>query len=178
MEFTEKKIDGEVIYDGKVLKLIKDKVLCPGDVVSYREIILHHGGAAILAINEDKKIFLVKQFRYAYNELLYEIPAGKLEKDEDPYDAAMRELEEETGNRADNLEYLGVIYPSCGYTSEKIHLYLATKFVKTHTNFDKDENIETYLFSLDEVKKMILNGEIKDAKTICAINYYMLKYEN
>ena len=119
MDMEEKKIDGEIIYDGKVVKLIKDKVLCPNKKEAYREIVKHNGGSAILPITKDNKILLIKQFRYAYNEVLYEIPAGKLELNEDPYSAALRELEEETGFKVEKLESLGIIYPTCGYTKEK-----------------------------------------------------------
>ena len=115
-----------------------------------------------------------KQFRYAYNEIIYEIPAGKLEKGEDPYDAAIRELEEETANKASKLDYLGVIYPTCGYSDEKIYLYLTTNTVITKTNFDNYEFLVCDFYSFDEVLNMIKDGRIKDAKTICAIQYYLL----
>ena len=168
----EVKLSGEVIYNGKILKLERDKVLVNNNE-AYREIVRHNGGAAILYI-ENNKVLLVKQFRYAYNEFMYEIPARKLEINEDPMEAAKRELEEETGNKPLDTKPLGVIYPTCGYSSEKIYLYLVTKTEKTHTNFDPDEDIESYYVDLDKVKQMILDGEIKDAKTICAINYYLL----
>ena len=175
MNTIEKKISGEVIYDGKVVRLEKDVVLCPNNNEAYREIVRHNGGAAVLCVTNDNKVILVKQFRYAYNEFLYEIPAGKLELNEDPLVAAEREFEEETGNKAQNIEFLNVIYPTCGYCDEKIYLYLVTDFKQTKTNLDEDEFVETYYIDLKDVYKMILNGEIKDAKTICAINSYILK---
>lgn len=174
MNMEEKKISGEVIYNGKVVRLEKDKVLCPNGMESYREIVRHNGGAAILCVTPDNKVMLIKQFRYAYNEVMYEIPAGKLELGEDPYDAALREFEEETGSKATELEYLTTIYPTCGYTSEKIYLYLATDFVKTNTHFDDDECIETIYLSMKQVLEMIKNNEIVDAKTICAITCYLI----
>lgn len=174
MQMEEKKISGEVIYDGKVVKLEKDKVLCPNGTESYREIVRHNGGSAILCINENNEILMIKQFRYAYNEVMYEIPAGKLEKGEDPKDAAIRELEEETAMKANDIQFLGKIYPSCGYTSEKIYLYLVKNYHQTKTSFDDDEYIITQYIPLEKVKEMILNGSIKDAKTICAISYYLL----
>ena len=97
----EKKISGEVIYDGKILTLVKDKVICPNNEEAYREIVRHNGGAAILVVNEKNEVLLIRQFRYAYDEIIYEIPAGKLELNEDPYEAAKRELEEETGYKAE-----------------------------------------------------------------------------
>lgn len=178
MDMKEKKISGEVIYDGKILTLVKDKVICPNNEEAYREIVRHNGGAAILVVNEKNEVLLIRQFRYAYDEIIYEIPAGKLELNEDPYEAAKRELEEETGYKAEKLISLGVIYPTCGYSSEKIHLYLASGLSKGSLHLDDDEFIEPMFISLDKVKKMILNNEIKDAKTICAISNYLLMNDN
>lgn len=175
MKMEEKKISGETIFEGHVVRLVKDKVLCPNGMESFREVVRHNGGAAILCINDKDEVLLVKQFRYAYNEIIYEIPAGKLEKNEDPYQAALREFEEETGNKTEKLDFLGAIYPTCGYSSEVIYLYQATNFNKTQTHFDEDEVIESYFIPLTKVLEMISNGEIKDAKTICAISYYLLK---
>ena len=178
MDMREKKLNGKVIFDGKVVKVELDEVLCPNGNKSFREVVRHHGGAAILCVTPDDKILLERQFRYAYDEVIYEIPAGKLEKGEDPYQAALRELEEETGFKADELIHLTDVYPTCGYSSEVIHLYLAQNTKKSHTNFDDDEIIETYEVPLDEAKQMILDGRIKDAKTIVAITYYLMKYRN
>ena len=171
----EKKIDGKTIFNGKVLKLEHDKVLCPNGNEAYREIIRHPGGAAVLCVTKEKKVVLIKQFRYAYNEIIYEIPAGKLEKGEDPKFSAIRELEEETGYKANSIEFLTSIYPTCGYTDEIIYLYLVTDYEITETHFDDDEVLETYLFDLEEVYEMVNTGKIKDAKTICALNIYMLR---
>ncbi|MCR5113248.1 MAG: NUDIX hydrolase [Acholeplasmatales bacterium] len=176
MDMTEKKIKGEVLFEGKVVRLEKDEVLCPNGAISYREVVRHNGGAAILCITKDNKVLLERQFRYPYDEVIYEIPAGKLEKGEDPYQAALRELEEETGLKAESLEHLTDVYPTCGYSNEIIHLYLANNCVKTKTHLDPDEVIETYYVPMDDVKKMISDGRIKDAKTICALSLYNLKY--
>lgn len=175
MEMKEKKIDGEVLYAGRVVRLERDRVLCPNGRESVREVVRHNGGAAILCLNAQEEVLLIRQFRYPYNEILLEIPAGKLEKNEDPYTAAVRELEEETGNRAAGLEYLGKIYPTCGYSSEIIYLYLAKDYVFTETSFDEDECIEACFVPISRVKEMILSGEIKDAKTICALSYYLMR---
>ncbi len=176
MEMREKKIEGTTIFDGKVVRLDKDKVLCPNGKESYREIIRHPGGAGILCITKEDNVLLIKQFRYAYDEVIYEIPAGKLEHNEDPYLAALREFEEETGNKAEELISLGHIYPTCGYSAEKIYLYLALNVSPCERHLDEDEVIEIEYVPLNKVKEMILNGEIKDAKTICAITQYLLKY--
>ena len=175
MENKEKKLEGKIIYDGKVVKLSLDKVLVPNGKEAYREIVNHNGGAAILCLNNCNEVLLIKQFRYAYAETIYEIPAGKLEKGEDPLTAAYREFEEETGYQANRLDYLGVIYPTCGYSNEKIYLYLALDFKVSHPHFDEDEFIEAEFIDLNQVLDMIQDGTIKDAKTICAINYYLLK---
>lgn len=170
----ENKKEEMLIYDGKVIKLYKDKVLCPNGSLAFREVVKHSGGSAVLCIKDDS-VLLIKQYRYAYDEVLYEIPAGKLENSEDPLLAAKREFEEETGNKPINIEYLGKIYPSCGYTNEVIYIYLVDDFVKTETSFDEDEFIETEFVLFDKVLNMISDGTITDAKTICAINYYLLK---
>lgn len=172
----EKKIEGETIYNGKVVRLEKDKVLCPNGKESYREIVRHNGGAGILCFSDKGEVLLIRQYRYAYDEVIYEIPAGKLEKNENPYDTAMRELEEETGLKAGKLEFLGKIYPTCGYSSEIIYLYLAKDCTLTKTSWDEDEWLESVYIPLEKTEEMILNGEIRDAKTICAIAYYRMKY--
>ena len=168
MNNEEKTLESEVVFDGKVIHVRKDKVLCPNGKESFREIVDHHGGVGVLAFHEGK-IALVKQYRYAYKEELYEMPAGKLEKDEDPAEGGRRELEEEVGYIADKYEYLGRMYPSCGYTNEIIYLFKAENLRKTHTNLDEDEFVEVYWFTLDEIKKMVKEGTIVDAKTICAL---------
>ncbi|MCR4879970.1 MAG: NUDIX hydrolase [Bacilli bacterium] len=167
----EKTLSRNLIFDGKVIKLYKDEVLCPNGNKAYREVIHHHGGAGVLLV-KDNEVALVKQFRYAYQEELYEIPAGKLERDENPYEAAKRELEEETGYHTESLIHLGDIYPSCGYTDEIIHIYLAKDVIKTTTHFDEDEEMDLVWLPLNEVNRMITEGKIKDAKTICALYYY------
>ena len=174
MKMEEKKISGIDIYNGKVIHVVKDNVLCPNGNESIREIVKHNGGAAVLCINDLEEVLLIKQYRYAYNEIMYEIPAGKLEKNENPYDAALRELEEETGNKAAKLKKLGEIYPTCGYSNEVIHLYLALNCQKTKTHFDDDEFIVSEFVPLNKIKELIKDGTIKDAKTICAIAYYEL----
>ncbi|MDE5714910.1 MAG: NUDIX hydrolase [Anaeroplasmataceae bacterium] len=167
-------LNRQTIYNGRILKLELDQVKCDNGVIAYREIIRHSGGAGILCISEDQKVLLIKQFRYAYNEEIYEIPAGKLEKGEDPLDSAKREFEEETGHIAEEIKYLTTIYPTCGYTDEKIYLYLVTKFKVSKPHFDEDEMIESVWIDFKDVLDMIHKGTIKDAKTICAIQSYLL----
>ena len=172
MRKEEKKISGETLFKGRVITLHKDKVLCPNGAITYRECVDHHGGVCLL-MEIDGKIALVRQFRYAFNEELFELPAGKLEKGENPYQAGLRELEEETGYKAESLESYGCMYPSVGYTNEIIYLFVAKNCVKTQTHFDFDEDIDLVFFDKEELKKMIKNNSIKDSKTIILLTRYL-----
>lgn len=171
---SEKKLKENVIFQGKILTLNHDLVLCSNGVSSYREVVHHKGGAGVLFV-QTQRIYLIQQYRYAYQENLFEIPAGKLEDGEDPQITAYRELQEETGYQADRLEFLGVIYPTCGYSDEKIYLYLAQDATLKNTHFDEDECITGDFYPINQVLNWIMNGTIKDAKTICAIQYYLMK---
>ena len=173
MDFKEKQVKSEQIYNGKVVKLYVDDVLCPNNNVSKREIIKHNGGVCVLAI-VDNKVIMEKQYRYAYDEVLYELPAGKLEENEDSYIAGLRELEEETGYKALKLINYGMMYPTCGYSNEIIYLYVAEGLSKTQRNLDEDEFIDIEYIEFDKVVDMINKGIIKDAKTICLISKYVL----
>ena len=119
-----------------------------------------------------------KQYRYPYDEVLLEIPAGKVDEGEDLEKAALRELEEETGFFAKSLTYLGTIYPTVAFCDEVIHIYFAKDLIKTETHPDEDEFVEVYLDSLDNILNQIKDGKIRDSKTICAFNYYLLNKEN
>ena len=168
MEFTEKTIESELIFDGRVVKLYKDTIELPTGKQSFREVVKHAGGVVILAVKDDK-ILLVKQFRYPFKEIMYELPAGKLEAGEDPFEAAKRELEEETGYCADKWTDLGYVCTSPGYSDEKLYLYKAEDLKFTHCHPDDGEIIQAFEYKYDDVLKMINNGEINDAKTLCAL---------
>ena len=168
MDFSEKTVESKILYDGKILKLKKDQVTLPNGNLAYREIVMHNGGCCVIA-ERDGKILLVKQFRYAYGEQLWEIPAGKIENGEDPSLTAIRELEEEGGVLAGEVELIYTVYPSPGYTNEKIFVYKARALVDTKTNFDEDEFLTAKWFTFTELKDMIKNGEIKDGKTLIAL---------
>ncbi len=168
MEFTEKTINSELIFDGRVVKLYKDNVELATGQKSFREVVKHSGGVVILAEKEDK-ILLVKQFRYPMKEIMFELPAGKLEIGEDPFEAAKRELEEETGYSANKWTDLGYVYTSPGYSDEKLYLYKAEDLEFTHCHPDEGEIIQAFEYKYDDVLKMILDGKINDAKTLCAI---------
>ncbi len=174
MEFTEKTINSQLIFDGRVVKLYKDKIELPTGQESYREVVKHSGGVVIFAKKEDK-VLLVKQFRYPMKEVLYELPAGKLEIGEDPFEAAKRELEEETGYCANKWTDLGYVYTSPGYSDEKLYLYMAEDLEFTHCHPDEGEILQALEYSYDDILKMIANGEINDAKTLCAIMRAQIK---
>ena len=173
MNLEEKRLKSEKIYNGKILTLERDEVELPDGQKSYRECVRHSGGAAVLFI-KDGKILLVKQYRYVYGKSIYEIPAGKLNKGEDPKIAASRELEEETGYKAE-LSHLLDIYPTPGYTDEIIHIYVADKYEISKQNLDDGEFLDCCFIDIETVLKMIESGEICDAKTIVAIYKYLLK---
>lgn len=169
MNFEEKTLSSECVYDGKIMTVCRDDVEISTGRKSFREVVHHSGGVVIAALKDNNNILAVKQFRYPLKQTLIELPAGKLEKGEDPDLAAARELEEETGYKAKNWASLGYIYTSPGYSNEKLYLYLAKdlEFVGEHP--DEGEILKTYEFPLDEFINKIKNGEITDAKTVCAI---------
>ena len=168
MELFEKTLSSTSIYDGKVVKLRKDEIELPNGNKSFREAIHHPGGACVIAKCDDY-IYFVKQFRYPYGKVLLEIPAGKLNEGEDPKACAIRELEEETGLIAEKVELLHSIYPTPAYTDEVIYIYLASNLKKGTVHLDSDEFLNVVKIKTDDVKKMLLSGEIHDAKTIVAL---------
>lgn len=168
MEFTEQTLNSQLIYEGKVVKVFKDSVELSTGKKSFREVVKHSGGVVILAVKGDK-ILLVKQFRYPLKEVMFELPAGKLEIGEDPFEAAKRELEEETGYCANKWTPLGYVYTSPGYSDEKLYLYKAEDLEFTHCHPDEGEIIEAFEYKFEDVLKMVDNGEINDAKTLCAL---------
>lgn len=172
MDFEEKTLEENLLYRGKILDLKKDKVLLPDGKESFREIVKHSGGSAIVC-EKDGKILMVRQFRYAYKETVLEIPAGKVNAGEDPMDTAFRELEEEGGIKADKMELLFSVYPSPGYTSEIIRIYRATGLNKSDMHLDEDEFLSATWVEKTRLKEMIESGEIKDAKTLIALLYVL-----
>ena len=173
MDYVEKTVQKNYIYKGKILNLRCDDAILPDGKPCKREIIEHSGGSCVLYV-EDGKVLLVRQFRYAYGESLYEIPAGKLEKGEDPIVAAARELEEEAGVKAGRLELLYINYPTPGYTNEKIYIYRAYDGEKVASHLDEDEFLEVEYIPVEKVKEMLQKGEIRDGKTVIALQAYFL----
>lgn len=167
----EKKISSEEIFNGKIISVVKDKVELDDQSLSYREVVLHSGGVC-MAVEDDKNNFLmVKQYRYAQQDEMYEFCAGKLELGEKPIDAVIREVEEETGYEVKDVVDYGYIAPTCGYCSEKIYLYSGKIKSFKGQNLDEGENISLYRFSLEKINQMIDEGLIYDAKTICLVHH-------
>ncbi len=168
-----KVIKKEKIFEGVVFDVQVDQIIYDSGNESVREVVIHNGGAVVLPITDEGKLILVKQFRYPFQKFLIESPAGKLEKDEDPYECASRELTEETGYSSNNIVKLGEIYTSPGFCDEILYLYLATDLTAGKHNREEGEfGMETFEYSLSEVDEMIKNGEIVDAKTIAIISHY------
>lgn len=163
---TEKTLSTETIYEGKIITLTKQQVELPNGKEGTREVVLHPGAVTVLAITDDEKILLVRQFRKPTERVLVETPAGKLEKGEDPLEAAKRELEEETGYTAQEWKHLCSYYTSPGFANELLHAYVATGLTKTQQNLDSDEFLDVIEASAEQVEAMMANGEIYDAKTI------------
>jgi len=137
---------------------------------------LHPGGAVVVAVKDEGKIIMVKQFRYPLQKKIYELPAGKLDYNEDPYNCAVRELEEETGYKAEKVVKLGQIYTTPGFCTEILHIYLAKELIYgEHNREEGEQGMEVFEFSIQEIEEKIMNGEITDSKTICGI-YLAQKY--
>ncbi len=166
---NEKTLNSQIVYDGKIITVRRDEIELANGRKSFREVVEHSGGVVIVALKGDSILF-VKQFRYPIKEVITELPAGKLEKGEDPDIACERELEEETGYRAKHWTSLGYIYTSIGFCDEKLYLYLAQELEFVGEHPDEGEILENYEYKIKDVEEMIQNGKINDAKTICAIH--------
>ncbi len=169
MEFEEKILSTKQIFKGRVIDVRTHEVELPDGKHSDRELVYHHGGVGVIAVTPEREVFMVSQYRIAARDMMLEIPAGKLEKDEDPLDAGLRELEEETGYKAETIVPLGVYYATPGYCSEKLTLYLATGLTKTHQHLDDGEFLNVTKYPLDKLYEMVMNNEIYDCKTAIAI---------
>lgn len=164
------------LYDGKIISLNVDDIALPDGRNAKREYVRHNGGAAILAVDDEGYAYLVRQFRYAYREVVEEIPAGKLEAGEAASMTAARELEEETGFTAEAITPFGVLYPTPGYTNEHLYIFLAKGLKKGRAHLDSDEFLNVERLPFKDVLKRVLSGDIKDSKTCYAVLRYA--YEN
>ena len=169
MAHFEKTLETRELFRGRILRLEVDRVELEDGSVSSREVVRHPGGAAILPLDADGQVTLVRQFRYAFGQELLEIPAGKLEPGEDPKTAAIRELEEECGLVAGAVTDLGCIYPSVGYDDEIIHLYLARDRRSTEARPDAGEFVSLERYPLSTLADMAESGVLRDAKTVTAV---------
>lgn len=169
MNLKEETIATEEIYRGSFISLRRDRVRLPDGKESTRDIVVHPGAVAVVAIDGNGYIPMVRQYRKAIDEILLEIPAGKLEHNEDPQKCAFRELAEETGYIAGKIQLLSVFYSTPGFSTEKMYLFLATDIHKGVANTDDDEFIEVEHYKLDQLVKMVMEGNIKDSKTINGI---------
>lgn len=169
MNFEEKTISSEPIYNGKIINVRKDTVQLPNGKTALRELIAHPGGVGVIAVDENKDVFMVTQYRIAAKSDMLEIPAGKMEYGEDPLECGSRELIEETGYKAKNFIHLGEYYATPGYCEEKLNIYLAQNLEFVGQNLDEGEFLNVKKYSLNELYQMVMDNKIYDAKTAIAI---------
>ncbi|MCR4428917.1 MAG: NUDIX hydrolase [Caldiserica bacterium] len=167
----EKRIKQNLVYKGKLLSLEVLEVLMPSGFRTTREVIYHPGAVAVIALNSQNQVLLVRQYRTALRDFTWEIPAGKLEKGENPLKCAQRELLEETGYEAKIWQFLFSFFPSPGYSNEVIHLFLAQGLVEKQPKLEADEEITFSFFSLEELNRMIKPSQPFDGKTLLALMY-------
>ena len=171
MNLEEKQLDCSLIYDGNLIHVYKDNVLLPNGKQIVREYIKHSQAVAVVAMDDEQRIVIEHQFRYPFRAETLEIPAGKLDyEDEDLLEAVKRELHEETGITASEITYLCPFWPVCAYSTEAIHLFFARGLTFTNQrDLDEDENINVEMVSIRDVVQMIYDGKIPDAKTQAAV---------
>ena len=181
MAHFEKRLSSETKFEGRVITVTLDRVELENGGTSTREVVRHHGGAGVAALNDEGEIYLVRQYRYTLGDYIYEFPAGLVESNEEAvYDllegvwapaleSAKRELGEEAGLAAAEYRDLGYIIPTCGYCSEIIYLYAAKGLSPVGQHLDADEFLSVFTLPLDKAAEMVLSGEITDSKTVAAV---------
>ena len=169
MDLFEKTLNEKEIFNGKIIRVHLDDVELPDKTKSFREVVEHSGGVCVAPVDENYNLTFVRQFRYPFKKVLWELPAGKLEKGENPLEAGLRELHEECGVECEKIIDLGTIYPTVAYCSEIIYLFAATGLKYTSQKLDEGEFLEIEKLSLEKATEMVLNGEISDAKTVAII---------
>lgn len=165
MDLRETKVSSTYYYQGKVINMKVDEVRLPDGSLAKREEVEHPGGCSIVALTPDNQVFFVRQFRYAYDEVILELPAGKLEAGEDPYEAMKRELREETGCLAEQFVYLGTAYPTPGYTNELLRIWACRVSDTTGQDLDPGEFLEVETMPLERALELVMDNQIPDAKT-------------
>ncbi|MDN0076356.1 NUDIX hydrolase [Crenobacter sp. SG2303] len=171
MELVETPLEETVSFRGKFLTLRRDTVRLPDGQRTEREFLLHPGAVAVLALTEDRQLVMERQYRYPVGQEFIEIPAGKIDPDEDPAVTGERELFEETGFQAERWTFLGTAHPCIGYSNEVIHYYLAEQLTQTERQLDDGEFLEVLTMPLSEVLTMSLDGRITDSKTIVGLHW-------
>lgn len=169
MKLYEETLHSERIYEGNIINLRKDTVLLENGQQTIREVVEHHGAVCIVAVDKHDMVYMVKQFRYPFKQVMLEVPAGKIDVGETPLQAAHRELEEEIGMKAKEMIPIGEFYPSVAFLTEIIYMYIAKGLTPSEQRLDDDEFLRIEKMSLGQVCDMILQNEIKDGKTIAAI---------
>ncbi len=169
MHLEEKTIESNLVFDGHIIKVYQDKALLEDGTTAGRELVVHSGGVCVVPLTDKNEVIMVEQFRYAFKTPLLEIPAGKLEKGEDPEKAGLRELKEETGAECEEFISLGVCYPTVAYDTEKIHMYLAKGLKFDAQKLDEGEFLDVKKLPLEKAVEMVMNNELPDAKTQIAI---------
>jgi len=168
-ELYEKPVSSERIFEGKVINLKRDTVILPNGRTATREVVEHPGAVAIVPLTNEGNIILVRQFRHPVQQILLEVPAGKLDPGEPPETCALRELAEETGFTANKLRHLTSMYTTPGFSDEIIHVYLAEDLVESNNQPDDDEFIHTEIFTPQQIRQMITTGELCDSKSLVAL---------
>jgi ADP-ribose pyrophosphatase len=167
--FFEERLKTETVFKGKIVNVRHDVVKLQNGNKAWREVVEHPGGVCVVAVTKDKKVLMVRQYRYTMEEELLEIPAGKLEYGEEPLSCAVRELSEETGYTAGKWIDFGVIYPSPGVYREKLYQYLALDLTPGQMHLDENELLSVEEIDIDELMKKIMSNELKDAKSVIGI---------
>ena len=169
MKLTEKTLEQKYLYHGKIIQVRLDKAELENGAVVGREVVEHPGGVSVAVLTEQNELLFVRQFRYPFQEVVAELPAGKLERGEDHRLAALRELEEEVGASCGRLTYLGCLYSSPGFSSEVLHMYLAQELTEGACHPDEDEFLSVERIPFSALVEQVRQGEIKDAKTVALV---------